>query len=78
MTKIKYSIVKYNCKGINYPSEKGDWKKFEKNNLTIALNVFCANNEKIYPGQVSRNNAKLENNKNSEGRTRTLYCSKKL
>ena len=50
MTKIKYSIVKYNCKGINYPSEKGDWKKFEKNNLTIALNVLCANNEKIYPG----------------------------
>ena len=50
MTKIKYSIVKYNCKGINYPSEKGDWKEFEKNNLTIALNVLCANNEKIYPG----------------------------
>ena len=25
---------------MNYPSEKDDWKKFEKNNLTIALNVL--------------------------------------
>ena len=48
MTKIKYFIDKYNCKGINYPSEKGDWKKFEKNNLPNALNVLRANNEKIY------------------------------
>ena len=21
---------KYNCEGINFPSEKGDWEKFEK------------------------------------------------
>ena len=38
---------KYNWEGINYPSEKkGDWKKFEKNNVTISLNVFYAKKEK--------------------------------
>ena len=26
-------------KRINFPSEESDWKKFEKNNVTIALNV---------------------------------------
>ena len=31
---------KYSWKGINYPSGKNGWKKFEKNNLTIALNVL--------------------------------------
>ena len=30
---------KYNWEGINYPSGKDDWKKIEKNNLTIALNI---------------------------------------
>ena len=28
---------KKNWKGINYSLEKDDWKKFEKNNLKIAL-----------------------------------------
>ena len=41
--KIKPFINKYNWKGITFPSEKYDWKKFEKNNLTIALNVLYAN-----------------------------------
>ena len=41
--KIKPFINKYNWKGITFPSEKDDWKKFEKNNLTIALNVLYAN-----------------------------------
>ena len=40
--KIKPFINKCNWKGINFPSEKDDWKKFEKNNVTIALNVFYA------------------------------------
>ena len=38
---------KYNWKGINFPLEKDDWKKFEKNNVTIALNVLYAKKEKI-------------------------------
>ena len=32
--------------GINFPSEKNDSKKFQKNNLTITLNVFYAKKEK--------------------------------
>ena len=31
--KIKPMMVKYNQKKINYPSEKNDGKKLEKNNL---------------------------------------------
>ena len=31
---------KYNWKGINYLSKIDDWKKFEKSNLTIALNIL--------------------------------------
>ena len=42
ITKIKHFINKCNWKGIKFPSEKGHWKKFEKNNVTIALNVLYA------------------------------------
>ena len=42
-------VNKHNRKGINYPSAKDDWKKFEKNNVTIAPNVLYAKNEKMYP-----------------------------
>ena len=49
--------MKYNCEGINFPSEKDDWKKFEKNNVTIALNVLYAKEEKIYPAYVSKHNS---------------------
>ena len=45
--KIKPFIDKYSWKGINFPSEKDDSKKMEKNNLTIALNDFYAKSEKI-------------------------------
>ena len=40
MTKTKAFIDKYNWEGINYLSGKDDWKKLEKDNLTIALNVL--------------------------------------
>ena len=41
---------------INYPLEKDDWKKFEKNNVTIALNVMYTKKEK-YPAYVSEHNS---------------------
>ena len=47
-------INKYKWEGINVTSEKGDQKKFEKNNLTIAHNVLSAKKQKIYPAYVSR------------------------
>ena len=36
-SKNKLFINKYNWEGINFPSEKDDWKKLEKNNVIIAL-----------------------------------------
>ena len=45
ITKIKPLLCKYNWKGINFPSEKNDWKKIEKNNTTIALNILCPKKE---------------------------------
>ena len=55
------SIDKHNWKDINYPSGKDDWKKFEKNNPTIALNVLYAKiEEKIYQAFISKHNSKRE------------------
>ena len=46
MTKLKTFINKYNWEERNSTSEKDDWKKFEKDNRTIALSVFHAKKEK--------------------------------
>ena len=56
ITKIKHFVKKYNWEGINFLSEKDDWKKFEKNNVTIALNALYAKKEKIYLTYVSKYN----------------------
>ena len=48
ITKLKPFINKYIWEGINFPSEKDDWKKFEKNIVTIALNILYGKKEKIY------------------------------
>ena len=56
----KNRISKYNCEGINYPSEKDDWKKFEKNDLTIVLSVLYSKKEKIYNAYVSKHNSNHE------------------
>ena len=41
-TKIKHFINEYKWERINCPSENDDWKKFQKHNVTIALNVLYA------------------------------------
>ena len=46
ITKIKLFINKYNWEEINFPTEKNDWKKSEKNTVTIAFNDLCNNNNK--------------------------------
>ena len=56
---IKPFIDKYNWEGINYTSEKDDWKMFEKNNLMIALKVLYAKKEK-HPAYISKHNSKHE------------------
>ena len=60
MINIKPYINKYNWEGINFPSEKNDQKKTEKSNLTIALNVFYAKKEKMYPAYVSKHKSSCE------------------
>ena len=60
ITKIKSFINKYNREGINFPSEKDDWKRFEKNNVAIALNALYAKKKYIYPPEVSKHNSNRE------------------
>ena len=40
VSNIKPFINKYYRKGTNYPSKIDNWKTFEKNNPTIALNIL--------------------------------------
>ena len=47
IAKIKHFINKYSWEG-NFSSEEDDCKKFEKTNITIALNDLHANKERIY------------------------------
>ena len=54
ITKIKPFINKCNWEGIHFPSQKDDWKQFQKNNVTIALNILYAKKEKIYPAYISK------------------------
>ena len=42
ISKTKPFIGKYNWKKINFPSGPHNWKKFEQNNDTVALNILCA------------------------------------
>ena len=50
-------MIKYKWEGINFLSEKYHWKKIEKNNVSITLNVLYAIKEKIYSSYVSKHNS---------------------
>ena len=56
VSNIKPFINKYNLEGINYPSKIDDWKTFEKNNPTIAINILYVK-EKILPAYISEHNS---------------------
>ena len=61
ITKVKPFINKYKWEGIDFRSEKNDWKKFEKNNVTNGLNVVYAKKEKkIYSAYISKHNSNRE------------------
>ena len=57
-------INKYNWKRTSYPSGKNDWKKIEKHNLTIVLNVSYAKTRKcilpIFQKKKPKNPSKHE------------------
>ena len=40
LSKITTFIDQYNWDEINFPSNQKDWKKFESNNKSIALNIL--------------------------------------
>ena len=60
ISKLKAYINQYNWKGIKFPSDKEDWKKFVENNKKIALNIlFVPHNKKeIEPAYISKYNYK--------------------
>ena len=63
ISKIKPFIDQYDWKEINFPSQGKDWKKFESNNKSIALNILYVphNTEKIRHAYKSKYNLTLEN-----------------
>ena len=63
ISKIKPVINQYNWKEIDFPSHKKDWKKFELNNKSIALNILYVpyNTEEIRQGYKSKYNLNREN-----------------
>ena len=55
-------INKYSWKEIDYSSEIDDWKTFEKNNSTIAVNILYIKETKICPAYISKINSNSTNN----------------
>ena len=63
ISKIKPFIYQYNWKEIDFPSNRKDWKKFELNNKSVALNNFYVsyNTEEIRHAYKPKHNLKREN-----------------
>ena len=60
VSNIKPFINKCNREGINYPSKIDDWKTFEKNNPTIALNILYTKEKEIHPAYILKRNSTRE------------------
>ena len=63
ISKIRPFIDQYNWKDIGFPASSKDWKKFEQNNESIALNILYVphNTKKIHIAYKSRHNLTPEN-----------------
>ena len=63
LTKIKSFITQYNLKEITFPSQRKDWKRFESNNKSIALNFFYVpyNTKEIRHAYKSKHNLRRKN-----------------
>ena len=63
LSNIKHFINQYSWKGIDFPAEIKNWKKFELNNKTIALNILSIphNKKTINLAYKSKYNRKREN-----------------
>ena len=62
ISKIRPFIDQYNWKDIDFPATSKDWKKFEQNNESIALNILYVphNTKKIHIAYKSRHNLTRE------------------
>ena len=60
ISKVEFFINKLNWKGINYPSEKDDWKKFGKRNPINALIMLYNIKISMYPAYISKRNLNHE------------------
>ena len=62
ISKLKPFINNYNWKGIEFPSHSKDWRKFERNNKTIALSMLYVpyNKEQIRQACISKHNDKRD------------------
>ena len=63
ISNIEPFINQYNWEGIDFPSQQIDWKKFEQNNRTIALNILYVprNTKQIRLACKSKYNRKRNN-----------------
>ena len=63
VSKVKPFVNQYDWSEINFPSHVNDWKKFELNNKSIALNVLCVpeDEETIRNAYKSKYNVTREN-----------------
>ena len=63
ISNLKPFIDQYKWKEIEFPSHSKDWKKFEQNNKTIALNILFVpyNTEQIKQAYISKYNNKRDN-----------------
>ena len=61
ISKLRPFINKYDQKGKNYQGRTDDWKRFEKNNPTIAINVSYVKNINIYTAKIAKHNLNNEN-----------------
>ena len=60
LSNTKPIINKFNSEEINYPSKIDYWKSFEKNNLTISLNISYIKEKEIVPVYVLKHNSTCE------------------
>ena len=66
ISKSKPFIMMYDWNNINFPSHKEDWNTFEKNNKSIALNIFYVpySTKQIMPAYISKYNCDRESQAN--------------
>ena len=56
ISKLKPFVNRYNWEDIEFPLHSKDWRKFEQNNKTIALNILFIpyNTKQIRPAYLSK------------------------